>query len=290
MKKRIEIIKYWIFFLLILNINGGMIISSYYMAAFLGKGMPLLFPVLFKYLLIISSGLIIYPFFILLLNLYRTRISNFKKVLFGSAVFLTPNLVFSSSIIRNQINEKIKLFDGREGIFLLLCAAALVYTVIFIISGKKGSGKIKKTPPLVMLLVSSFVLFIFILLDYSGNYFPGVLNNSFNFVSLTVAGYFFICVSSLVFFLFYYTKNRAVCSRLDPASDFLGSRGITNREKEIIRLVMDGCSNKQISDKLYISLSTVKTHLYSIFRKMDVRSRVQLTVLIQKISGKDFPE
>ena len=224
------------FFLLILNIDAGMIIASYYTAAFIGDGMSRIFPLLFKYLLIISSGLIIYPVFIVMLNLYRTRISNLKKIIFGSAAFLTPNLVFSSSIIRNQISEEIKL------------------------------------------------------LDYSGNYFQGVINNPFNFISLTVAGYFFICVSSLVFFLYYYTKNRTVCSRLDPAFGFLGNRSITNREKEIIRLVMDGCSNKQIGDKLFISLSTVKTHIYSIFRKMNVRSRVQLTVLIQKLSGTDLPE
>lgn len=265
-----------------------MIISSYYMAAFFREGMSLLFPVLFRYLLIISSGLIIYPFFILMLNLFRTRISNFKKALFGTAAFLTPNLVFSSSMIRNQINEEIKLFNGREGILLLLCAAVLVYSVIFIISGNKGAGKIKKNPPLVMLLVSSFTLFIFILLDYSSIYFSDGLNNSFKVVSLTVTGYFLLCISSLVFFLFYYTKNRALSSRLYPAFVFLGSRGITNREKEIIQLVMTGCTNKQIGDKLFISLSTVKTHIYSIFRKMNVRSRVQLTLLIQKKSGMDF--
>ena len=52
--------------------------------------------------------------------------------------------------------------------------------------------------------------------------------------------------------------------------------GLTNREKEIVDLLISGYKTEQISKALYISRSTVKNHISNIFRKMDVSSRVEL--------------
>ncbi|GBD40121.1 Transcriptional regulatory protein LiaR [bacterium HR37] len=54
---------------------------------------------------------------------------------------------------------------------------------------------------------------------------------------------------------------------------------LTRREKEIVKLVVDGYTNKQISRELYISQNTVKTHLVNIFKKLGVTSRLQLARL-----------
>jgi len=53
--------------------------------------------------------------------------------------------------------------------------------------------------------------------------------------------------------------------------------GISNREKDIIREICKGKTNQQIADDLFISLQTVKDHTYNIFRKVDVKNRVQLS-------------
>ena len=55
---------------------------------------------------------------------------------------------------------------------------------------------------------------------------------------------------------------------------------ISKREAEIIELICKGMSNKDISDSLFISLQTVKDHIYRIFIKTGVKNRVQLTNLI----------
>jgi DNA-binding CsgD family transcriptional regulator len=52
--------------------------------------------------------------------------------------------------------------------------------------------------------------------------------------------------------------------------------GISKRESEIIRLVADGMSNKQIAAELYISETTVKSHMYRILRKTGVGNRTEL--------------
>ncbi len=56
---------------------------------------------------------------------------------------------------------------------------------------------------------------------------------------------------------------------------------LTNREKEIVSLVSKGLSNKEIADKLFISIYTVKEHMKNISKKMNVNSR---TGIISKLA------
>jgi DNA-binding NarL/FixJ family response regulator len=57
---------------------------------------------------------------------------------------------------------------------------------------------------------------------------------------------------------------------------------LTNREEEVLRLVATGASNKEISQQLFISELTVKMHLASIFRKLQVNDRTKAAVLALK--------
>jgi LuxR family transcriptional regulator, positive regulator of biofilm formation len=50
---------------------------------------------------------------------------------------------------------------------------------------------------------------------------------------------------------------------------------LTTRQKTILSLISVGASNQHIADKLCISLHTVKTHIYNIFKKIKVPSRTQ---------------
>ena len=52
--------------------------------------------------------------------------------------------------------------------------------------------------------------------------------------------------------------------------------GISPREQEIIELILQGLSNKEMEDVLSISFHTVKNHIYNIFQKLEVNSRGQL--------------
>ena len=53
---------------------------------------------------------------------------------------------------------------------------------------------------------------------------------------------------------------------------------LTAREKEIVDLVIAGCRNREISDRLSISEKTVKAHLSNIFAKLGVRDRLELAI------------
>jgi DNA-binding NarL/FixJ family response regulator len=51
---------------------------------------------------------------------------------------------------------------------------------------------------------------------------------------------------------------------------------LTKREKTIIKLIAEGAQNKEIASRLHISDHTVKTHLYSAFKKTKSRNRIEL--------------
>jgi DNA-binding NarL/FixJ family response regulator len=51
---------------------------------------------------------------------------------------------------------------------------------------------------------------------------------------------------------------------------------LTKREWMIVSLVAKGAQNQEIANQLHISVNTVKTHIYSIFRKTKCRNRVEL--------------
>jgi DNA-binding NarL/FixJ family response regulator len=59
---------------------------------------------------------------------------------------------------------------------------------------------------------------------------------------------------------------------------------LTDREREIVRWVMQGMRNKEIAARLWISEKTVKSHLHSIFGKLKVSRRIQLVRLRDGIS------
>jgi DNA-binding CsgD family transcriptional regulator len=63
--------------------------------------------------------------------------------------------------------------------------------------------------------------------------------------------------------------------------DFCKKFEISPRETDIIREICNGLSNKEISERLFISLQTVKDHTHRIYIKTNVKSRVQLINLVK---------
>ncbi len=62
---------------------------------------------------------------------------------------------------------------------------------------------------------------------------------------------------------------------------FFSTYNISSREREIIDLLLKGKSNKEIEDKLFISINTVRNHIYNIYRKLGIRNRVELVNFIR---------
>jgi DNA-binding CsgD family transcriptional regulator len=63
---------------------------------------------------------------------------------------------------------------------------------------------------------------------------------------------------------------------------FFTKHDLTAREREIVALLVEGLGNKQIADRLTISVRTVSNHLYNIYQKLAVSTRFELLALLQK--------
>lgn len=70
--------------------------------------------------------------------------------------------------------------------------------------------------------------------------------------------------------------------RKDRHSNKEGVESLTKREYEVLCAIAEGLSNKEISDKLYISEKTVKNHVSSILRKLDLADRTQAAIYAYK--------
>jgi DNA-binding NarL/FixJ family response regulator len=64
--------------------------------------------------------------------------------------------------------------------------------------------------------------------------------------------------------------------RTDPEADKIAT--LTAREREVIALIGEGLRNRQVADRLFISETTVRHHLTSIYDKLDVADRLELVI------------
>jgi DNA-binding NarL/FixJ family response regulator len=65
-------------------------------------------------------------------------------------------------------------------------------------------------------------------------------------------------------------------------------QSLTTRQKEILRLVAQGCTNREIGQRLSISVRTVEVHRFNLMRRLRVRNVAQL--LRQAIALKIIPK
>ncbi len=106
------------------------------------------------------------------------------------------------------------------------------------------------------------------------------------YVGLYFLLFYFCSDLALIILLKSYLKRNAneFIDLTDSLEDLYQQYGISNREKQIITEICRGKTNQEIADELFISLQTVKDHTYNIFRKVNVRNRVQLTQVFSHLT------
>ena len=71
-------------------------------------------------------------------------------------------------------------------------------------------------------------------------------------------------------------RARAELARVDGRSRVQGE-GLTATERQVAELVAAGHTNREVADRLFVSVRTVESNLTRIYQKLDVRSRTELS-------------
>ncbi|HCE68201.1 MAG TPA: hypothetical protein DER40_11970 [Geobacter sp.] len=74
-------------------------------------------------------------------------------------------------------------------------------------------------------------------------------------------------------------KIKALVNFADNTKDSIIAGCLSNKEREVVMNISQGLTNKEIASQLYISEQTVKTHINSIFKKLNMTRRTQLVPL-----------
>ncbi|MGL6106552.1 LuxR C-terminal-related transcriptional regulator [Romboutsia sp.] len=85
--------------------------------------------------------------------------------------------------------------------------------------------------------------------------------------------------SSLILIQLYKSNDEGdSCEKI--SKKIIDEFNLTSREVDILNLILEGCNNNEISTNLFISLSTVKSHIRNIFYKMNISSRSEVIKVI----------
>lgn len=214
----------------------------------------------------------------------QKSLSWFMKIL----LFL-PFLIIQVTYTRYAINRLIHdpepkhlQVSAPESGFLMILLVFLWLVYAIFAAGKCKDPLLKKNIRLFSYLtigsMAVLMLFLFSII-FGGMEFLWIFAlTSFLFFGMNVPGFFVLKT------WFKRSKGRVQDYCLpENLSRLKDQYHLSPREQEIISLVLNGSTNRDIANQVYISLETVKKHLYNVYKKIGVKNRLQLmNVLLQE--------
>ena len=175
-------------------------------------------------------------------------------LLFSDIVLLISMLLLSVVFMSKLITE------GQKGVpgYMIIVTAMLIWNYISFIWGEMsvywGNSEFIRTP-------LDFTIIFWLIVNITTIYF--VYNVDFKEA---------------------YAKSEAPSASPfvleDRLTEMEEEYSLTHREIDILKLIYRGMSNNEIAEELFISKSTVKSHIYNTFRKTNVKSRSEIICLI----------
>jgi len=279
-KYRISIIKsYTIFIIALTIIVLGQAITSYNMINIVQSSS-------LNTILNISSyvgvGFIIYFLPLFAYEFVKKKWTSRKKVFFQVAMLLP---IFS--LIIYYITPYKNLMNILSSSILFL---VIFYALVFMCLNYKDIKTKYKKRVLKIFLTITILFLPYMYLDARSEQIP-ILSKLFPYGLLSLPIFYMLWNLLSMYFAVKYFKyviyeSNDLNSQKDieevqnKQTEFFEKFNITNREKEIILLLIKGDSYNQLAEELSISLTTVKTHVHNIYRKAEVKNKIQLINLI----------
>ena len=221
-----------------------------------------------------------FSMFIVILRFFNKSISsNTKKWLITGFIILI--VIYCIKIILPHQKDAFRWIDSlQELVGDIVFVSEFILLLFLLFKGRKNPDRDKAvlTNSFACLYLSRYILIgIIIILPGSVRFFViiGVFL-LFNMIPFIWVKYFFLKYANR---MLSFLDEKAI---LEP---IYKKYNISKREQEILKLILAGKSNKEIEDLLYISINTVKNHIYNLYQKLGVQSRYQLVHLFMKTLG-----
>ena len=292
---RISFLKYLNLALVLLNyqIFCGLIFDYYIFNLFSGKTTVIARILGELYLFQLSVVIVLFCYFLIQLVYIAWRRPLAGQIRKGLIAFFSTMILIQLAVILygllDKHDEVLSVYmTAALYLFYLLLVFGLSVRLIFS-STKTESGSPSQAMATryfgLFLAMTTFLLILFLVLRYSGLINQDVTNLLSSVVQIAFNLFPLLYLKPFLQRLF-----PAQLSRFGPDSgkeERLKRYRITAREAEIIELICRGYSNKEIEEKLFISIRTVKDHIYNIYRKTGLKNRVQLSNLFKDPDRKD---
>ena len=289
------------------------LVSSFYFYYMYKEGKDLLVKSVFIYS-IFANFVIIGNFW----NTYRfanisltdSSIIAFLPVISGIGLFIFwPSLLCFFYLLTIRLIEK-KINSTFLKLFIVTFLAIVVLHLWGIINYNYTSELIHFCHRCIVKLFSMFLIIILLIYSYFRNRScekedKRISNNMFiilfllgyimqlslsiftwtNRIALPLTG-LYLNLALLYWFKEYYLKNVVTISpesNKELVSLFGEKFAISNREQEVLSLILEGKNNREIEETLFISYNTIRNHVSALYKKIGVRSRGQLMNLVLKM-------
>jgi DNA-binding CsgD family transcriptional regulator len=211
-------------------------------------------------------------------------------IIIGMTVFIISYGIKMAFPVESPLFHGLDFF--QDILFDNIIVVEIVILVVMLVTGKKETDrkriKLRRSFAWLFLaryiiLTLLFVLFV-ALLHQKGEVIP----RSIRYPTAVVFVLFFSLAPFIWirFFFRKYAESMLVIVEDKQVLDLIYKKyNISNREQDIMKLILDGKTNKEIEDALFISYHTVKNHVYNLYQKLGVKNRYDLVHFITKFRG-----
>ena len=211
------------------------------------------------------------------INIHKERVDMFRKTKNG-VVITIGTIIIALVILLHSLNQSVLTIWFVSGHLFL----SVIYSMFYLLFTKPGTliQFREKSERLLAFIVLLIMIVSFVLIVVNYKVFTLKLLQQNGGIILAI-----ICIILSVSKIPGDIKKLVQTEKtISTDENKLAKLGITQREQEVLQLLVTGKTYKEIAAELFISLPTVKTHVSNIYSKAKVRNRLELSNLINYIS------
>ncbi len=241
---------------------------------------------LFNQIYIILDSFLCYSVPLLALYLSKKKVENIFERIFLFFPFSGVLLVIEILLFRLNENFQEKVILFYSYLLILIIVSSLMFLVVSLKNQKEEFLRklIKKIIIVVLLFIPGFIV------DANFDLFQNrlkIIPKLFNFL-----GIFYIVWNIFTIYYSFIFIDKVVDKKgiIEITDDFIRYYKITEREKELLSLIVNGLTNKEIAKRMFLSEGTVKNYIYYLFQKLNVSTRTEIVKKIAEFneSEKNF--